>query len=67
MSVMAQEAIELMNILPENDQSLVLEMIKKFVKAWDPDFTKLTVDERKELELSKLDETTVRHDSINWD
>ena len=28
-------------LISEADQNLVFEMIKKFVLAWDPDFTKL--------------------------
>ncbi len=67
MSAITQEAIRLMDVLPERDQNLALELIKKLVLAWDPDFTKLTITEQKELEEARLDEETVSHDKINWD
>lgn len=43
------------------------EFIKKLVLAWDPDFTKLTLGERCELEEAAADPETVPHDAINWD
>ena len=46
---------------------MVFEMIKKFVLAWDPDFTKLTPKERMELEKIRSDQETVAHDEIDWD
>jgi hypothetical protein len=70
MSTATKEAINLMEILPESDQSLVLELIKKLVLAWDPDFTKLTSAEKKELEEAEKDiveNGTISHDDINWD
>ena len=45
----------------------IIEFIKKLVIAWDPDFTKLTPAERKELEEAIADPETVPHDAINWD
>ena len=67
MSEMVKEAAELMELLPDSDKSFALQMIKKLVLAWDPDFTKLTPKERRELEEAQLDEETVGHDEINWD
>ena len=54
-------------LISEADQNLVFEMIKKFVLAWDPDFTKLTPKERMELEKIRSDQETVVHDEIDWD
>ena len=42
MSTATKEMIDLMEILPESDQNLALELVRKLVLAWDPDFTKLT-------------------------
>ena len=45
-------------------------MIKKLVLAWDPDYTKLTPEERLELEKGEEEITrgeTVSHNEINWD
>ncbi len=70
MSDVVREAIGLMEILPESDQSFALEFIKKLVLAWDPDFTKVTAKERKELEEVEKDiikNGTIPHESINWD
>lgn len=70
MSAATKEAINLMEILPESDQNFALEFIKKLVLAWDPDFTKLTSAEQKELEEAKEEienGETVSHEAINWD
>ena len=48
MSNMAMEAARLMDMLPESDQNFAYEFIKKLVRAWDPDFTKLTPEEAKD-------------------
>lgn len=70
MSAVTKEAIDLMEILPESEQNFALEFIKKLVLAWDPDFTKLTPEERAELEEARKEienGETVSHDAINWD
>lgn len=70
MSGAVKEAISLMEILPESDQNFALEFIKKLVLAWDPDFTKVTLAERKVLEEAERDiaeNGTISHDDINWD
>jgi hypothetical protein len=70
MSTATKEAIDLMEILPESEQNFALEFIKKLVLAWDPDFTKLTSAERKELEEAEksiAENGTIPHEAINWD
>lgn len=70
MNTVTKQAIELMEILPESEQNFALEFIKKLVLAWDPDFTKLTSAEQKELEEAKEEienGETVSHEAINWD
>ena len=56
MSEMVKEAAELMELLPDSDKSFALQLIKKLVLAWDPDFTKLTPEERRELEEARAEE-----------
>ena len=59
-----------MEILTEQEQDFALQFIKRLVLAWDPDFTKLTSFERRELEEAERDmqeNGTVSHDAINWD
>ena len=70
MSELAQRTEKMMDMLPEHEQALAFEMLKRIVLAWDPDFTKLTEAEALSLqqaedELAKGD--TVPHDAINWD
>ena len=70
MSTATKQAIELLEFLPESEQNFALEFIKKLVLAWDPDFTKLTLSEKKELEEIEKDmlkNGTVSHNDINWD
>lgn len=67
MSTATKEIIDLMEILPESEQNFALEFVKKLVLAWDPDFTKLTPAERKELDDAMEDSATIPHDAIDWD
>ena len=70
MSAITKEVINLMEILPESEQNFALEFIKKLVLAWDTDFTRLTLNEKKELEDADSEirnGETVSHEEINWD
>ena len=70
MAAVAQQIAEMVELLPENDQALALELVKKLVLAWDPDFTKLTPKEAQELEQAKKEAEAgeiVPHEAINWD
>lgn len=67
MSAATKEIVDLMEILPESEQNFALEFVKKLVLAWDPDFTKLTPAERKELDEAMADRETIPHDAIDWD
>ena len=46
------QTAELLDILPDEDVSIVNALVKKLVIAWDPDFTKVTARERELLEKS---------------
>ena len=46
MSPKTQQMVELYEMLPEQEQELAFETVKRFVLAWDPDSTKVTPDER---------------------
>ena len=54
MSDMALEIARMVDMLPEDEQRLTYEVIKRFVIAWDPDFTKLTPEEAHRLEEAEL-------------
>lgn len=67
MNATTKKTIELLQILPESDQGLAYEIIKKLVLAWDPDYTKTTPEEARELEEAEHDikaGNTISHDSI---
>ena len=49
MSENVKKTIDMLELLPETEQNLAYEFIKRLVKAWDPDYTKLTPSEEKNL------------------
>ena len=49
------QTAELLDILPDEDISIVSALVKKLVIAWDPTFTKVTPKEREILEQSDLE------------
>lgn len=65
MSEIAMNAARMIDMLPDSDQHLAYELIQKLVLAWDPDFTKLTPDETKELKEAE-DSGFVDADEIDW-
>jgi len=52
-------------MLPENEQNLALELVKRLVLAWDPDYTKLTNKEKQALEEAENGEY-ISDDDIDW-
>ncbi len=65
MSEKALEAARLIEMLPEDDQNFAFEFIKKLVRAWDPDFTKLTAEEACRLEKAE-NSGFVNEEDIDW-
>jgi hypothetical protein len=53
MSAQVKAITEMLDMLPETEQNLALELVKRIVLAWDPDYTKLTPKEAVELEEAK--------------
>ena len=49
-----QESVRMLEMLPESEQELASQLIKRLVLAWDSDFTKLTPEEQKQLEAAEL-------------
>ena len=69
MSETTREIAYLVDMLPEQDQNLAYEIIKKMVLAWDPDFTKLTPAEKSRLDAAEaeiLSGEYVTHNQIDW-
>ncbi|WP_315452393.1 hypothetical protein [uncultured Selenomonas sp.] len=70
MTAQEQEILTMYNTLPEEEQGLAYELLRRLVLAWDPDFTKLTPAERSHLEESEHDlkeGRAVRMEDIDWD
>lgn len=66
MSGIALEAARLMDVLPEADKELAYELIKKLVLAWDPDYTKVTDEEAKQIEAAD-NSGYIDEDEIDWE
>lgn len=66
MSGIVKNAAKMMEMLPDEDQRFAYEFIKKLVLAWDPDFTRVTAEEREE--IAKAEKSGfIDEDQINWD
>ena len=66
MSDMAMDAARMLDMLPDEEKSFAYEFIKKMVKAWDPDFTKVTPDEARRIEAAEQS-GFVDDSDINWE
>ncbi len=66
MSTLVAETMRMLEMLPETDQKFANEFVKKLVKAWDPDYTKVTPAERKAIEEAEKGEF-ISEEDIDWD
>ena len=66
MSEIAMNAARMLNLLPEEDQNFALEFIKKLVRAWDPDYTKVTPEEAARISAAE-NSGFISEDEIDWD
>lgn len=62
----AMQIAEMLDMLPEQEQNLACEMLKRIVLAWDADFTKVTEQERKEIETAEQS-GFVDENAVDWD
>ncbi len=53
MTQIVRESVKMLEMLPESEQEFASQFIKRLVLAWDPDFTKLTYEERERWKLLK--------------
>jgi len=70
MTQIVKESVKMLEMLPESEQEFASQFIKRLVLAWDPDFTKLTYEERERLEDAekRMDNGEYIKDSdIEWD
>ncbi len=66
MSVQVQEIVAMLDMLPEQEQNLAVELLKRIVLAWDSDYTKLTPKEAKELAEAE-NSGYIDEEDIDWD
>ena len=65
MSDMAIDAARMMDMLPDEDKNFAYEFIKKLVKAWAPDFTKVTPEEAQRIKAAE-ENGFVADSDIDW-
>ena len=69
MSNIAQQAANMIDLLPEQDKTFAFEFIKKLVLAWDPDYTKVTEDEFNSIISAEKEINNgeyINHEDIDW-
>lgn len=66
MSNIAMGAAHMMDMLPDEDKNFAYAFIKKLVKTWDPNFTKVTPEEARRIEAAESS-GVVADDDIGWD
>ncbi len=66
MAPMAQEIAHMVDMLPEQEQTLAYELVARLVRAWDPDFTKVTPEEREAIQEAE-ESGFIDEDDIDWD
>lgn len=60
-----ERTVNMLEMLPDQEQHLAMELVKRLVLAWDPDFTRLTPDERARLEAAE-DGEYIDSEDIDW-
>ena len=69
MSTLQMEINTMLELLPESEQELAYEFIKRLVLAWDSDFTKVTPREREQIDLAEcsgfVDDSDIDWDNLN--
>ena len=66
MSALQKEIDTLLELLPDSEQQLAYEFVKRLVLAWDGDFTKTTPQEREQIEHAD-NSGFIPEEEIDWD
>ena len=70
MATTAEQVAKMVDMLPDNEKEFALELMKRLVLAWDPQFSKVTPEEAADIEAGLLEierGDTIRHEAIDWD
>lgn len=52
MRAMVKETVQMLEMLPENEVKTINDLIKLLVRSCDPDFTKVTEEERARMDVA---------------
>lgn len=52
MRAMVKETVQMLEMLPENEVKTINDLVKLLVRSWDPDFTKVTEEERARMDVA---------------
>lgn len=69
MTYIAKQIANMVDMLPESEQNLASEFVKRLVLAWDPDFVKLTNTECNNLSQAEKeieDGGFVNSNDVDW-
>ncbi len=66
MSPVTKDITSMLDMLPESEQKLVYEFVKRLVLAWDSDFSKATPEEQKKITQAE-NSGFIGEDEIDWD
>lgn len=66
MSPVTKEITAMLDMLPESEQELAYEFVKRLVRAWDSDFTKVTDAERERINHAE-ESGFISESDIDWD
>ncbi len=65
----AAQAAKMIDMLPDSEQLFALELVKRLVLAWDPDFSKVTPAEASAIQQADEEVARgeyIRHEDVNW-
>ena len=65
MAPVTKQITEMIDMLPEQEQNLAYEFVKRLVLAWDPDYTKVTPEEAANIEQAR--EEYARGETVSLD
>lgn len=65
MAPKAQEIARMVDMLPDREQDLAFELVKRMVLAWDPDFTKVTPEEAARIKAAE-ESGFVAEEDVDW-
>ncbi|MCL2235850.1 MAG: hypothetical protein FWB98_05355 [Defluviitaleaceae bacterium] len=66
MSAISTDTARMIEMLPVDDQRFAYEFVKKLVLAWDPNFSKLTLEEMERVKAAE-ESGFVADEDIDWE